>query len=340
MSAVETVERYGADTARTYVCFMGPPERGGDWVDEGVEGVHRFLVRLWRLAERGRRAHRAPTRRATGGRELDGPARELLAKTHWAIDKVTRDIEHGFQFHTAIAAVMELVNDAYRLKDELYGDAGGRGGAALRHRDRRLADLPLRPAPRRRGLRARSPASASGSSPGREADPALLERDTFTLVVQVNGKRRDQIEAAAGASEDELLELARASENVRRHLDGKRGRQGDRRPRQARQPRRALSAAHVHTGRAAGLLESARAGQAPLRGGRDEVHRLRPHILMDAGELGSRNLSVNWLEVPAGRLRGAALPRGGRAGLRRRQRHRDDDRHRRHPARSSPATWC
>ena len=71
-----------------------------------------------------------------------------------------------------------------------------------------------------------------------------------------------------------------------------------------------------------------------------EVHGLRPHILMDAGELGSRNLSVNWLEVPPGRLRGAALPRGGRAGLRRRQRHRDDDGDRRHAAARARATWC
>ena len=51
VSPAEYVERYGADTARTYVCFMGPPERGGDWTDEGVEGVNRFLSRLWRLAE-------------------------------------------------------------------------------------------------------------------------------------------------------------------------------------------------------------------------------------------------------------------------------------------------
>ena len=59
VSPGEYVERYGADTARTYVCFMGPPERGGDWTDEGVEGVNRFLSRLWRLCERGRGADRA-----------------------------------------------------------------------------------------------------------------------------------------------------------------------------------------------------------------------------------------------------------------------------------------
>ena len=77
VSAVEYVERYGADTARTYVCFMGPPERGGDWTDEGVEGVHRFLARLWRLAEevaertdagRGRRGDRPRRRGARAAR--------------------------------------------------------------------------------------------------------------------------------------------------------------------------------------------------------------------------------------------------------------------------------
>ena len=68
VSAVETVERYGADTARTYVCFLGPPERGGDWVPEGVEGVHRFLVRLWRLSQRGRRPGPSSERRPTSRR--------------------------------------------------------------------------------------------------------------------------------------------------------------------------------------------------------------------------------------------------------------------------------
>ena len=139
VSPVEYVERYGADTARTYVCFMGPPERGGDWTDEGVEGVHRFLARLWRLQRRGRRAHRrAASRPRRGGR-----ARRRLAscsrKAHWAIDKVTRDFERGFQFHTAIAAVMELVNDAYRLKDGLYGDPAGE--AALRFATATAASL-------------------------------------------------------------------------------------------------------------------------------------------------------------------------------------------------------
>src|SRR5690606_39088878 len=76
VSPGEYVERYGADTARTYVCFMGPPERGGDWTDEGVEGVNRFLARLWRLCAEvaARTGPGAPSAAAEGG------ARELLAK--------------------------------------------------------------------------------------------------------------------------------------------------------------------------------------------------------------------------------------------------------------------
>src|SRR6185369_2288352 len=119
----EYVSRYGADAARTYVCFMGPPDRGGDWVDEGVDGVQRFLSRLWRLAD-GQRAVSSEQSAFDRDwqRSSEGPIRELLAKAHWAIDKATRDFERDFQFNTVIAAVMELVNDSYRLRDGLRGD--------------------------------------------------------------------------------------------------------------------------------------------------------------------------------------------------------------------------
>jgi leucyl-tRNA synthetase len=216
VNPADYVERYGADAARTYVCFMGPPERGGDWTDQGVEGVHRFLARLWRLADEVTRR----TSAGDGAGAPEGEARELLAKAHWAIRKVTHDIEGGFQLHTAIAAVMELVNKAYELKDGLYGDPSAE--AALRFAAATAASLVFPFAPH---LGAEAYAAIEGGrvweEPWPEPDPALLEADTFTLVVQVNGKLRDQIEAAADAPEEELLRLARESENVRRHLDGK-----------------------------------------------------------------------------------------------------------------------
>jgi leucyl-tRNA synthetase len=216
VAPAEYVERYGADTARTYVCFMGPPERGGDWSDEGVEGVNRFLTRLLRLCEEvDDRAGDADSS-GTGGDE----ARELLAKAHWAIDKATRDFQRGFQFNTVIAAVMELVNEAHRLKDDLSG--APQGQEALRFATATAASLIFPFAPH---LGAEVWERLNGDrvweQPWPQADLELLKSDTVTLVVQVNGKLRDRIEVDAGASKEEMLSLARDSENVRRHLDGK-----------------------------------------------------------------------------------------------------------------------
>jgi leucyl-tRNA synthetase len=216
ISPREYVDRLGADTARTYICFMGPPERGGDWVEEGAEGVHRFLARLWRL---GLEVDERTEPGAVPG-DPAGPVRELLAKSHWAIDKATRDFERGFQYNTAIAAVMELVNDAYRLKDELYGSP--EGGATLRFATSTAASLIFPFAPH---LGCEVWEMIEGGRvwerPWPVPDPALLSRETFTLVVQVNGKVRAKIEAAADAAEDELLDLARGDERIAGQIDGK-----------------------------------------------------------------------------------------------------------------------
>ena len=221
VSPGEYVERYGADTARTYICFMGPPERGGDWSDEGVGGVNRFLARLWRLCEEvaSKDAGEVDVSAATG------ETRALLAKANWAIDKVSRDFQRGFQFNTAIAAVMELVNDAYRLKDGLYGEPSGvateRFAAATE-----LLQLIFPFAPH---LGAEVWERLSGGriweQPWPVADPTLLVSDTVTLIVQVNGRLRDRIEARSEAPREELLRLARESEKAEpRTSDGRGGR--------------------------------------------------------------------------------------------------------------------
>jgi leucyl-tRNA synthetase len=223
VSAAQTVERYGADTARTYVCFMGPPAGGGDWTDESVEGVHRFLTRLWRLKEEVAARTTPEGEQGTAGGESSipaGPAGDLLRKAHWAIDKVTRDIERDFGFNTAIAAVMELVNEAYRVKDDLYGDPATE--ATLRFATATAASILFPFAPH---LGAEVYEALTGrrvwEEPWPTPDPALLASDVFTLVVQVNGKRRAGVEAPADASREDLLELARADASVRRHIDGK-----------------------------------------------------------------------------------------------------------------------
>ncbi|CAN5573877.1 leucine--tRNA ligase [soil metagenome] len=233
VSPREFVERYGADATRTYICFMGPPVKGGDWTDEGVEGVFRFLSRLWRLSREVDEKTSPPAEgesrtpagaSSTGGAAKAGAnedvAREILAKAHWAIDKVTRDIDPRFQFNTAIAAVMELVNDVYRLKDDAYGDPAG--DAAVRFATATAASLLFPFAPHLGSdVYELLTAERVWEQPWPEADPALLASDTFPLVVQVNGKLRDRVEAPSEASEKELLDLALASEKVKAHVDGK-----------------------------------------------------------------------------------------------------------------------
>ena len=216
VSPREYVERYGADATRTFICFMAPPERGGDWTDEGVEGVHRFLSRLWRLAQEVLER----TAPGEGPGESTGDARVLLAKAHWAIDKATHDIEQGFQLHTAIAAVMELVNDAYRLKDGLYGTADG--DRAVRFATATAASLIFPFAPH---VATEIYEALTGERlwdvPWPVPDSALLTSETVTIIVQVNGKRRAELQVAADAPGDELVRLALEAEPVRRQIDGK-----------------------------------------------------------------------------------------------------------------------
>jgi leucyl-tRNA synthetase len=212
----EYVERFGADAARSYMLFMGPPEKGGDWNDQGIAGVHHSFSRLWRLgteiAER--------TEPAAAPVSASGDAGALLRKAHWAIDRATRAFGPGFKLNTAIAAVMELDNEIYRLKDDLYGDRDGE--AALRFATSTAASLIFPFAPH---LGSEIYELITGDrvweQPWPQPDPALLSSDVTTYVVQVNGKLRDRVEVQSGAAEDEVLRLARDSEKVQRHLDGK-----------------------------------------------------------------------------------------------------------------------
>src|SRR4051812_46552420 len=176
VSPADYVARYGADTARAYVLFIGPPDHDADWSDEGVEGVHRFLARLWRLGEE--------VAAATGDEplpdRLEGADLALVRKAHQTIEKVTRDMSGRFAFNTAIAAVMELVNDSYRLREQA-------GGGARRFAASTAASLVFPFAPH---LGAEVFEALTGrrvwEEPWPEADPFVLERETFELVCQVN----------------------------------------------------------------------------------------------------------------------------------------------------------
>jgi leucyl-tRNA synthetase len=212
VSPMPIVDRYGADTARAYALFLGPPGQDADWSDEGLEGVHRFLSRLWRIGAEV--ADELPADELPS--EPSGPDLTLLRKAHWAIDKVSRDMEGRFAFNTAIAAIMELVNASYEARRE------GAGAGALRFAIGTAASLVFPFAPHAAAdVYDKLYGERVWEQPWPRTDAALLERDTFELVCQVNGKVRDRVEAASGASREELAALCREAPNVRSHVDGR-----------------------------------------------------------------------------------------------------------------------
>jgi leucyl-tRNA synthetase len=207
VSPAAIIERYGADTARCYILFIGPPDQDADWSDEGMEGVHRFLSRLWRLA-----VETAEQVDAGQGGEADDLA--LLRKAHWAIEKVSGDLQR-FAFNTAIAAVMELLNECSRLRETASVETKRFALATA-------ASLLFPFAPHvSADIYERLTRERVWEQPWPQADEALLERDEYELVCQVNGKLRDRVTVATDADAEELKELCRAAPNVRAHLDGK-----------------------------------------------------------------------------------------------------------------------
>jgi leucyl-tRNA synthetase len=198
----ELIARYGADALRVYILFMGPADQDKEWQDTGVDGAARFLQRLWRLAlEQAER----------GGDGSVGTGTALARKAHETIAKVSDDIERRFVFNTPVAAVMELVNEISRQPDD----------PAARFAVETAVSLIQPYAPHAaEELWQRLGHERLWEHPWPEADPSQLERDTIELVVQVNGKVRDRLQVAVGLGNDELTQLARASERVRSYLNG------------------------------------------------------------------------------------------------------------------------
>ena len=218
----QLADMYGADAVRTYILFMGPADQDMEWSEEGVEGVSRFLRRLWRIVNEV--AERAP-------RDEAGPT-DLARAAHRTIAKVTDDIDRRFQFNTPIAAVMELVNELGRSTED----------PAARFAAETAVTLIQPYAPHiAEELWSRLGHERLWEQPWPQADPALLERETFELVIQVNGRVRDRVEVSVGCVGGGAAR-AGARVGAGSGVPGRQGDpQGDRRPRQARQPGRRLT---------------------------------------------------------------------------------------------------
>ncbi|BEQ15766.1 leucine--tRNA ligase [Desulfoferula mesophila] len=215
------VQRYGADTVRLFILFAAPPEKELEWSDRGVEGASRFLGRLWRLGLAV--AEQAAGVEPFAGGELSEGLKALHTKTHETIKKVSEDTGDKYQFNTAIAAIMELVNQI-----------------SLAEQDESLAGEPLRAAVLREAVEAAvvliSPmaphiADELWQRLGHSGylidqawpawDEAALVREEKLVVVQVQGKVRSKLTLSADAADAELESAALADEKVQKFIDGR-----------------------------------------------------------------------------------------------------------------------
>jgi len=208
----EQVAKYGADTVRAYLMFMRPWAEGGPWSSRDIEGVARFLRRVWDLVTGSAEDVRRPVRSADPEAELD-----LRRWTHRTTKRVTEDFEQ-FGFNTALAALMEFTNHLGRIRSQL------RGTEAWAEAIRTLVLLlaPITPHLAEELWERIGGAYSVHTQSWPSYDPELARVPEVTLVVQVDGRVRDRITVPADIPAEQARELALRSERVRQHLDGRR----------------------------------------------------------------------------------------------------------------------
>ena len=210
----EYVDKYGADTVRGYLMFIGPWEHGGPWDPSAIEGVSRFLYRVWSVVVD------EPNASGTASAE---DARGLERKLHQTILKVTEDLG-SFRFNTAIAALMEFNNHLIRVKETVAADAE----ASIWQESVRsllLLMAPIFPHISEELWQRSGNGAADGGSVHQQswpqADPHKAREDEITVVVQVNGRVRDKLNVAPNTAKEKLEAMALASDNVQKWMNGK-----------------------------------------------------------------------------------------------------------------------
>jgi len=202
------IDSYGADTVRLFSMFAAPPEQSLEWSDAGVDGAHRFLKRLWRMASDS----------IDGSAETpEKPlaAKDVRRKLHETIAKVTDDYGRRQTFNTAIAAVMELCNELVRL-DQSEAESKAVMTESLNITVRLLA--PIVPHICHALWQALGNTTDVANEAWPEVDESALVRDEIELVVQVNGKVRAKMSVSVDASKESIEQLALAQDNVRRFI--------------------------------------------------------------------------------------------------------------------------
>ena len=212
----ELITQYGADTVRLFTMFAAPPEQSLEWSDSGVEGGNRFLKRVWKMVN----THLAA---GTPGElivdELNDAQQDLRRKTHATIAKVTDDYGRRQTFNTAIAAVMELINDVNKLADRSTPLGLAVEREALEAATQLLAPIVPHISHALWGLFGHN--NAIIDQPWPQFDESALKQSTIEMVVQVNGKVRARLTVDANADKDSIEKIALAEENVLRFIADK-----------------------------------------------------------------------------------------------------------------------
>jgi len=212
----DMIARYGADALRAYILFMAPPDKDLEWSYDGLDGMFRFLGRLWRLVDEVAEETAGGCGVAAAG---DASSKKLRREMHRVIGKVTEDVER-FQFNTAISGLMELVNAANAYRTEV--PAGSRDLALERDVAKTLTLLAAPFVPHMaeelwQGVLGESGSVHRQSWP--EFDAGAVVADEVTLAVQVNGKVRGRVTVAADLAEEDIIAVALTE--VASHVEGK-----------------------------------------------------------------------------------------------------------------------
>ena len=204
VSPDEMVARYGADAARLYSLFAAPPDRDLDWQDTGIEGIQRFLGRVYRFFVRNSAAAKSsPNSDAREVPSLAPEARAIQRKLHQTIKRVSHDFEGRWHFNTCISAIMELINELSGAEDAIA--AGDVPASLIDEVQRSIALLlaPMAPYLAHELWEMTGETSNLLKAPWPKFDPALAAEDEIEIPVQINGKLRSRVVVPATASDEE-----------------------------------------------------------------------------------------------------------------------------------------
>jgi leucyl-tRNA synthetase len=220
VSPDDMVARYGADAARLYSLFAAPPDRDLDWQDAGIEGIQRFLGRVWRFVARNAKPDH-PDWAKPSPAQLSPEARKIQRKLHKTIKRVSDDFQGRWHFNTCISAIMELVNVLYGAEDAIAENTIPVALLAEVQRSLALLLAPFAPYLAHELWEMLGEKGSLLKAAWPQYDGALAKEEELEIPVQINGKLRSLIVVPADASEDFVVERALADEKVRAAIAGK-----------------------------------------------------------------------------------------------------------------------